>query len=348
MAENEDNWGEIDLNPPKEEKPKVEFEVEEEAEVVEEEAEADIEVEIEEEPEAVEEAEPVVEEPKELEGIETQGAQKRIRNLVKQRKEKESENEELKQRIAAYEAKVKEQEAVLSSTYRNNIETTEARLTEMVSSAEDSYRRALESGEPEDILKAQRSLNRAELDLRDVGNNKRRIEQADSQRVEQTAAAPQTNMDRPHAPDPSAFHPKAVQWASSNDEWFGKDQIMTASALAINAKLIDEGYDEAEDDFYEALDKELRATLPSKFKAEEPAEVEVPEVKAPKKPSQVVGGASRTVTNPNTSRGNKVKLTKADVEIAKKWRIPLERYAQRKLQADQADGEYTEIVIDNA
>merc|ERR1711918_11372 len=71
----------------KEEAPKVEFEVEEENK-----------------------QEPKKEEPKELEGIDTKGAQKRIRQLVKQRKEKEEEvarlirqNEELSNRVKKQE-----------------------------------------------------------------------------------------------------------------------------------------------------------------------------------------------------------------------------------------------------
>jgi len=68
------------------------------------------------------------------------------------------------------------------------------------------------------------------------------------------------------------------------------------------------------------------------------------EVREPKQPSQVVGGASRTVANPKTSRPNKVKLTRDDIEMANRWGIPLERYAEQKLVADKAEGEYTTII----
>jgi hypothetical protein len=61
---------------------------------------------------------------------------------------------------------------------------------------------------------------------------------------------------------------------------------------------------------------------------------------APTNSAQVVAGASRT---PQTSKGNKVKLSQEDVQRANKWGIPLEQYAAEKLKAEQADGEYTEI-----
>ena len=78
----EDNWSEVDTSQKKEE-PKVEFEVEEK------------------EPEKVEakpeptpeptKKEPQKEEPKELDGIQTKGAEKRIRQLIRQRKERDEQ-----------------------------------------------------------------------------------------------------------------------------------------------------------------------------------------------------------------------------------------------------------------
>ena len=58
----------------------------------------------------------------------------------------------------------------------------------------------------------------------------------------------------------------------------------------------------------------------------------------------MVSGASRTVTSPTTNRNNKVKLSKQDIDMANRWGIPLERYAEQKLVAEQADGEYTTIL----
>ena len=139
------------------------------------------------------------------------------------------------------------------------------------------------------------------------------------------------------------YDPKAVAWASKNP-WFGQDQIMTAAALAADAELKSEGYDPADDDFYEEIDQRLRSQFPHKY--EDPAPVakqeeETPRLQdAPSNSAQVVAGASRT---PQTSKGNKVKLSQQDVQRANKWGIPLEQYAAEKLKAEQSDGEYTEI-----
>ena len=78
MEENENGWGDVTLQE------KVEYEIEEDAPPAAQEA----------KPEVTPEA-PKKEEIKELDGIETNGAQKRIRQLVKQRKEREEESQAL-------------------------------------------------------------------------------------------------------------------------------------------------------------------------------------------------------------------------------------------------------------
>ena len=56
---------------------------------------------------------------------------------------------------------------------------------------------------------------------------------------------------------------------------------------------------------------------------------------------QVVAGQSRSSTSSN--KGKKVKLTQADVQLAQKWNIPLDKYAAEKARADRAAGEYIPI-----
>ena len=85
------------------------------------------------------------------------------------------------------------------------------------------------------------------------------------------------------------------------------------------------------------IDKRMRAAFPNKFtQAEEPVTTERNDGSS--SPSQVVAGGSRSSPNPK-----KVKLSQEDVRLANKWGIPLEQYAQEKLKATSAEGEYTTI-----
>lgn len=325
VEENTDSWGTIDTNPKAEEKPKVEYEIEDDTQDQSIEAKS-------------EETKEEKKEPSELEGIETKGAQKRIRQLIKQRKDREDQINELQKRIAEYEATIQAKDNELVSTLKLNNEVSEQQLQEQIKLAESAYRKALESGEADEIVAAQRLLNKSEFELSKVSDAKVKYDQVSQ--VEQQVQ-PQQEQQAP-VPNPAEYDPKAVEWAASNP-WFGTDHVMTAAALAIDAQLKEEGFDPSDDEFYGEVTSRLRSTFPTKFEEASQEQQAEPKV-AVTKPSQVVGGASRTVTSPTTNRSNKVKLSKQDIDMANRWGIPLERYAEQKLIADQADGEYTTVL----
>ena len=292
--------------------------------------------------------------PPELDGIKTKGAEKRIKQLIKQRKDREEqllkqqkENDDLKKRLAQYE-----QNYVASQ--RKALDTSEVQVKEQLQTSQLLMKKALEEGDVEAQVAAQTQLNNAQIQLNNLTAAKQQQESAEAEykaRVAAQQAQPQQQPARPYAPNPDDYDPKAVEWATNN-EWFGQDPLMTQVALALNEQVLQEGYDPSDDDFYTEIDSRLASTFPNKFSkpqaqevpAEEQAPV-TPELKATKKPSQVVGGASRTASNPSTGRKNKVKLTQRDVEMAKKWGISLESYAQQKLNAEAAGDEYTTIDI---
>ena len=274
------------------------------------------------------------EKPEELEGIKTKGAEKRIRQLVRQRKERDeqianllSQNEELSNNL-------RQRENSFNEVSKLNLDASEKQLTDKVTLARNAYMEAFESGEKEKLLQAQEMLNEAQVDLKHLNLTKAQMEdvaeqpEPDQQPKQQVATQP--------TPDP-----KAEEWAAQND-WFGKDKILTVSALTIDQELKSEGFNPDDDEFYHEVDRRLSEAFPHKFKASEVA-VESNENRvqeATSTPAQVVGSSSRSA--PNSSK-SKIKLTKEDVRLANKWNIPLETYAAQKLKVAEADGEYTEI-----
>jgi len=110
---------------------------------------------------------------------------------------------------------------------------------------------------------------------------------------------------------------------------------MTASALAIDAELKNEGYNPTDEDFYSEIDNRIRAAFPNKFESK-PAQTE--RTDGSSSPSQVVAGGSRSSPNPK-----KVKLSQEDVRLASKWGIPLEQYAAEKMKVTKSEGDYTTI-----
>ena len=277
--------------------------------------------------------------PEELEGIKTKGAEKRIKQLIRQRKEREEEIESLRLEVSNLRTSVQTKEKELSSSLKTNIDSTAGQLTSRIEQAREIYKQAADSGDTDRMLAAQEELSKSYAETTVVDQQKRAWEDY-NERLEAAGQVPQQNVA-----DTPKYDPKAVEWAGKNT-WFGNDQIMTAAALAADAELKSEGYDPSDDDFYEAIDYKLRNQFPHKYEDAPPLVVQQEEEATPRlqdtpsNSAQVVAGASRT---PQTSRGNKVKLTPEDVRRANQWGIPLEKFAAEKLKADNAEGEYTEI-----
>ena len=311
---NDETWEEVDI-PENEE---TSYEIEEEEEV------------------QPQQAEPVQEEqqPQELDGIKTKGAEKRIRQLVRQRKERDEQIAQLLAQNEELSNNLKQKESSFNEVSKLNLDASEKQLTDKVTLARNAYMEAFESGEKEKLLQAQEMLNEAQVDLKHLNLTKAQIEEvAEQPEPEQVAPVQQPVQQTPD--------PRAEEWAANN-EWFGKDKILTVSALTIDQELKAEGYDPDDEEFYQEVDRRLAEAFPHKFKSSEvPVEENQNRVQEDTSvPAQVVGSSSRST--PNSSK-SKIKLTKEDVRLANKWNIPLETYAAQKLKVAEADGEYTQI-----
>ena len=311
---NDETWEEVDI--PENEEPSYEIEEEEEVQP--------------------QQAEPVQEEqrPQELDGIKTKGAEKRIRQLVRQRKERDEQIAQLLAQNEELSNNLKQKESSFNEVNKLNLDASEKQLTDKVTLARNAYMEAFESGEKEKLLQAQEMLNEAQVDLKHLNLTKAQIEEvAEQPEPEQVAPVQQPVQQTPD--------PRAEEWAANN-EWFGKDKILTVSALTIDQELKAEGYDPDDEEFYQEVDRRLSEAFPHKFKSSEvPVEENQNRVQEDTSvPAQVVGSSSRST--PNSSK-SKIKLTKEDVRLANKWNIPLETYAAQKLKVAEADGEYTQI-----
>jgi len=264
--------------------------------------------------------------PEELDGIETKGAQKRIRQLIKQRKDRDDQINQLIQQNEQLNGKLNSREQEFTNISKLHLDANEKQLTDKMELARAAYKSAHDEGDAGKILQAQEFLNEAQNDLKALGATKAQFEQQPPQPVQQP----------PPTQPQGVGDPRAIEWAQKND-WFGKDRVMTASALALDAELKEEGFDTSDPEFYNEIDNRIKEAFPSKFNSDV-KESSVQE--QPSKPAQVVAGASRSTPAPG-----KVKLTKEDVRLAQNWGIPLEQYAAEKLKVQDADGEYTAIKL---
>ena len=309
MEQQEESWNEVKTEKPEE--TKVEYEVEKE------------------EPKKVE-PEVKKEEPKELDGINTKGAEKRIRQLVKQRKEKEEQVSNLIRQNEELNSRLNNTQREFTNISKLNLDATEKQLQDKLELARNAYQAAHEEGDSSKILKAQELLNDAQNDLKSVGATKMQFKEPEVQ-------APQQQVQQPHYQPQPTPDPKAQSWAEKN-KWFGEDKIRTAAALAIDADLKEEGFNPTDDDYYTEIDNRLKEAFPHRYQTQEVEPKEETRTQETS-PAQVVAGGTRSTPNSN----KKVKLSKEDVRLANKWNIPLEQYAQEKLKATNAEGEYTTV-----
>ena len=306
---------------------KVEYEVEEEK------PQKEVQAEEASPPPQPEKEEPKQEEIKELDGIETGGAQKRIRQLVRQRKEREEEIKELLKERDSLQTKLVEREKTFVNTQKTTTDINEQQVNDKVALAKSAYLEAYNSGDGEKVLETLEVLNKAQFDLDSLGKQKAALDDY-SKSIENAEKEAEEAPQQQARPDP-----RAQEWASDNDRWFGKDNAMTAVAFALDAELKQMGYNPEEEDFYKEIDRRIRTEFPHKFK-EESTEEPVEDREQQNVPAaQVVAGASRTPASSN----KKVKLSQEDVRIANKWNIPLEVYAAEKLKVSNSEGDYTDI-----
>lgn len=299
---------------------------------------SDMEVEVEEEKvEEVQtkpEPEPAPPPPKpdepELEGIETQGAEKRIRKLIRQRKERDEEINKLMEQNNQLQSKLNTKETEVASNVKQNIELSSKQVEDKIELARAAYLNAFDGGDKEQLLSAQEILNQAQFEKQKIEDARTAFDQYETTQQNQQTVQQQQEQFQPE--------PKAMRWASEND-WFGQDQIMTYGALEIDKQLKEEGYDPSEDDFYVEVNKRLQDTFPNKFSGNTEEQNSQPRQQETS-PAQVVAGTSRS---PSTSSNRKVKLSQEDIRLANKWKIPLEVYAAEKLKVDKAEGEYTNV-----
>lgn len=332
QAEELTEWSEIDTSPSSEGKEKVEFEVEAAEETVE---------------RTPPTSTPAPETIPELEGIETKGAEKRIRQLVKQKKEREDRIIQLEAEQQQLVNLVNNRDKNAVDLHKNTYEHSQHQIQQQTELAKQAYLDAYDSGDKEKMLQAQQLLNKGQVDLNNIEQNKSQLAQYEKtlEVREQQAAAQQQQLvaqyqqqqqqqAQAQAQSQEQYDPQAVAWSQKpENSWFGQDNIMTVAALTIDAQLKEEGVNPASTEFYQEVDNRMRKEFPHKFSNQGGTSA--------RNTQQVVAGQSRSPTSSSSSK--KVKLTQEDVRLAQKWNIPLEKYAAEKARADRAAGEYVPI-----
>tara|TARA_Y100001970_G_scaffold51383_1_gene65028 strand:- start:4287 stop:5213 length:927 start_codon:yes stop_codon:yes gene_type:complete len=215
--------------------------------------------------------------------------------------QKEQENTQLKERLNQ-----------LNQGYNNEYEN---RVKSQTAQVKEIYKKAYDAGDSEKMAEAQNLMSRLAVEEERLRVQKAQVEQQKAQQQPQAQQIQQPQAQQVQQPiQQQRRDPKLESWLEKNN-WFGSDQIMTNVAKTIHEQIVrDEGFDPLTDEYYQEIDKRMRAELPHKFQ-DKRANV------------QAVTPASNG-RNVKSGRKKSVQLTPGQVAFANKMRIPLERYAK--------------------
>jgi hypothetical protein len=209
------------------------------------------------------------------------------------------ENRRLKQRLGQGEKLFIDE---VKKTATNEIDAAKAKL-----------RTAYEAGDVDQIASAQEEMTDAKLKLKEYERFKPSLQESEE------------GVQHPQQTRPATIDSKAESWKSKND-WFGRDEEMTALALGLHEKLVKSGIDPRSDEYYDRIDATMKKRFSDYFGDEQPTEFE--DKPTPRKPANVVAPATRS-TAPR-----QVRLTASQVALAKKLGLTPEQYARELIKLE--------------
>lgn len=252
---------------------------------------------------------------------------KRINKLKYQQHEERRKREEA-ERMREEAIRVAQTYAEQSRQYQQIIEQgehllheqAESRATAQLEKAKQDYRQAYEEGNTDKVIAAQEAMMAAQQEAKAAQWN---AQQAKRKPPAQQRPAPQPQRQVAPPPKPSE---RAQNWAAEND-WFGKEKDMTALAYGVHERLVtEEGIAPDSDEYYETIDRTMRAKFPEYFGEESGSG------QAPSSTHQSPPVVTAPSTRNNGAKPRKVRLSRTQIALAKRLGITPEQYATQLLK----------------
>jgi len=241
----------------------------------------------------------------------SQSVKKRIDKLTFKIREAERQKEEALKYANSIKSERDELKGKITKVDEGYINEYSARVKSEMDKAQSVLQSAINAGDVKAQVEAQKAIARLAIEEERANSS---IKQRETLKENIKNIPPEAQPQPKPQPDP-----KAEAWAEKN-EWFGKDEAMTYTALSIHKKLLqEEGFDGKTDEYYNELDKRIRKEFPHKFEDKNKGS----------RPVQAVASANRS-----TKAGRKVvRLTPSQIAIAKRLGVPLEEYAKHVKEA---------------
>jgi hypothetical protein len=264
----------------------------------------------------------------ELEADELEDYSDKVKTRLKQmkkvwhdeRREKEREMREKTEALSVAQ-RVLEENRMLKSTLAQGEQSLMGSYKQTadfeLSEARREYRDAYEAGDTDRVIDAQEKLNKASYKIQQLENYTPTL-----QGEENDIYQPQQQVQIPQ-PDP-----KTMAWQERNT-WWGTDPEMTASALGLHQRLMNERGSQfaGTDEYWGVIDKTMRRRFSDYF-GDETDNGDTKPTARDQKASSVVAPASRTRSP------KKIVLNKTQVSIARRLGLTNEQYAREVVKME--------------
>ena len=265
----------------------------------------------------------------ELEADELEDYSDKVKTRLKQMKkvwhdERREKEREMREKTEALNAaqRLLEENRKLKSTMAEGEQTLVGSFKQNaefeLAQAKRAYKDAYEAGDTDRVLDAQEQLNAAQYKLQQLAGYRPTL-QEDYNEVE----IPQQQVQIP-TPDS-----KTMAWQERNT-WWGTDPEMTASALGLHQRLINERGQQfaGTDEYWGVIDKTMRRRFSEYFGDEMDNGDTRPNARE-QKASSVVAPASRTRSP------KKIVLKQSQLAIAKRLGLTPEQYARELMKMEK-------------
>ena len=243
----------------------------------------------------------------------SKGVQKRISTLTKKMREQERAAQSAFEYAQALQVENENLKVNSSKLNENYFSEAQSRLSSQRAQANAVLKTAYQDQDWDKVTKAQGILDKITVEESKLVNSKPNVSRETVYQQPQLQQQPQQQPQLTPNPDPAA-----EDWATKN-KWFGEDETMTLTAFNIHRKLIEEeGFDTNDSSYYTEIDKRIRTEFPHKFN-------DGGEVQTRSKMQQTVAPAGRSESS---GRKRQVRLSKSEVEMARRLNVPLQEYAK--------------------
>ena len=187
--------------------------------------------------------------------------------------------------------------------------------------ARREFKEAYDLGDSEKLMEAQEKLTQAQFKIQQIETYQPQYDEKALQTSENEVKIPEQSQQ------PQRLDSKTQAWLDKNS-WYGVDDDMSFLAMGIHRRLERDGVATGSDQYWNAIDTEMRKRFPEKFAGENTSETK----DSVKKPSTVVAPATRS-TSPK-----KIRLTQTQLALAKKFKLSPEQYAMELTKLESQNG----------